>query len=337
MIFVTGGTGLVGSHLLFELSSSNEYIKAVYRDEKRIDIVKSVFQHYDPESWEDRFQKIRWIQGDILNISFLMENIEEGDVVYHCAAKVSFDPSKFHELNKINREGTTNIVNAALGKNAATLCYVSSTAAIGGEDHVLITEETKWKKTPTTSAYSVSKYGAEKEVWRGIEEGLSAVIVNPCVILGPGSWNDSSLTIFKTLKSGQYFYPPGKNATVDARDVARIMVRLVDEGIRSERFLLIGSNQPIRELMTVIASKLDKKAPKKEINKTIANFARTTVEFVSFFTRKRPSITKDSLNSLFGHKEFSNEKIRKALNYTFYSLEEQVDNAVKGRVQSKNS
>ncbi len=229
------------------------------------------------------------------------------------------------------------MVNPAIEKKASCLCHVSSTAAIGGEDHELITEETKWKSTPTTSAYSQSKYGAEREVWRGIEEGLESVIVNPCVILGAGDWNDSSLTIFRTLEKGLRYYPPGANATVDARDVARIMVRLVENGIRSERFLCIGSNQSFLELMTAISAELKTKKPGRLISRNLADFVRKLLGLISIFTRRRPTMTKDTVNSMFAHRTYSSKKIEERLNYSFYSLQEQVDNAFRGRIHSKNS
>lgn len=338
MNFVTGGTGLVGSHLLFELTSNDEPIKALYRSEARQHLVRAIFKHYDLKNWESRFHKIEWVKGDILDITEMNTLITQGMKVYHCAAMVSFDDKFFNQMMHVNRDGTENIVNACLANNAKKLCYVSSTAAIGGEGEKVISEDTKWKNTPSTTGYSISKYCAEREVWRGTEEGLNAVIINPCVVFGAGSWNESSLTIFDTLKKGQSYYPPGSNATVDARDVANAMSLLMESDIQSERFLCIGSNQSFKDLMTEIAQQLGVKTPSKEAKRWQVNLARRILGVISFFTRKRPRINNDTVGNLFGVKYYEVGKIKNAIDINFRPLSEQVKNAIEGRYDSpKNS
>ncbi len=332
MIFVTGGTGLLGSHLLVELAKEEKKIRAMYRSDTRLDIVQHIFEFYFKEGWSKYFEKIEWVKGDILDIIELEDAMKDCEYVYHCAALVSFHPKDFDKVMKINREGTANIVNLCLSKNITKLCYVSSTAAIGGEDGEIIDETHSWKNTPTTSGYSVSKYSAEKEVWRGIEEGLQAVIVNPCVILGPGNWNDSSLTLFKTLQKGIKYYPPGANATVDARDVATIMVKLMQSSIYAERYLCIGSNQTFKELMDAVSEELKVKKPSKLVHRRMVNLARRFLGLIAFFTRKKSSVTSETVNSLFSNYAYDASKIKKELNYKFYSLEETIQNAVKGRM-----
>jgi nucleoside-diphosphate-sugar epimerase len=332
MIFVTGGTGLLGAHLLYDLTKENKRVRAMYRRENRIDNVKFIFKFYNTENWEKQFKLIEWVQGDILDITTLEELIQGCKQVYHSAALVSFHPKDFNALLKINREGTENIVNVCLTNNVEKLCYVSSTAAIGGEDNKIISENTKWKKTPTTSSYSISKYSAEREVWRGIEEGLDAVIVNPCVILGPGNWEESSLTIFKTVQKGLKFHPPGSNATVDVRDVSNVMTQLMESDISGERYLVIGSNQSFKELMTEIANQLNVKPPSKQVSKGVVTFARILSSIFNGIIGKRSTITKDTVSSLYSSKSYDNTKIKEVIGITFRPLSEQVENAIKGRI-----
>lgn len=331
MIFVTGGTGVLGAHLMFDLTQSDTPIRAFYRSKDRISQIASVFKFYNPENWQSQFEKIEWVQGDILDITEVLESMEGCSHVYHLAALVSFHPKDFTKMMKVNREGTENIVNACLHHNIKKLCYVSSTAAIGGEDKV-ISEKTKWKNEPTTSGYSVSKYSAEREVWRGIEEGLNAVIVNPCVILGAGNWKESSLTIFKTVSKGISFYPPGSNATVDARDVSTIMTNLMTSEINAERYLCIGSNQSFKELMTAIAKEIDVKPPKRKVSKWVISIARRFLDVANWIVGSRSDITKDTVNNLYALKSYDNSKVVEALNFDFRPLEEQVKNAVAGRI-----
>lgn len=332
MIFVTGGTGLLGSHLLVELTKTNDNVRAIYRSDKKRNQLQKLFEYYLQDSWKQHYNKIEWVKGDILDIPFLQEVIRENDMVYHCAALVSFNRKDFNSLNKVNAEGTANIVNVCLDQQVKKLCYVSSTAAIGGGDSKTITEESKWKKTPTTTGYSVSKYSAEKEVWRGIEEGLNAVMVNPCVILGAGNWNDSSLTIFRTLKSGVKFFPSGSNATVDARDVTNVMIQLMNSDIQSERYLCIGSNQTFKHLMECISKELNVKPPTIAVKRILVTGVRYILTFIAFVLRKRASITKESVNSLFGHRKYSSAKIEAKLNFSFKTLKETIANSVQGRI-----
>lgn len=331
MIVVTGSTGLLGSHLLFKLSEKGLPIKALYRNEQKIDQVRKLFEFYDPNGCEERFERIEWLKCDILDIPALEDAIQPNDQVYHCAALVSFDKRHFKDLIRINRRGTENIVNVSLAKGVAKMCYVSSTAAIGA-DKDPIDEKCSWKNGPDVSGYSVSKYSAEKEVWRGIEEGLNAVIVNPCVIFGAGNWNDSSLAIYKTVQKGNKFYPPGANATVDARDVADIMVSLMESDINSERFLCVGSNQTFQTLITEIATQLGIEPPRKEAKKWLVNSVRIVSTFLLFLIGKRPLISKDTMHNLFATRRYSTSKIEQTLNFKFRDLKEQVSNSIAGRL-----
>jgi dihydroflavonol-4-reductase len=249
MIFVTGASGLLGSHLLIELLSRGEEIKALKRTNSKLDTVKSIFHFYLGDKSETEFNKISWIDGDLLDITSLIEGISGCNKVYHCAAMVSFVKKDFKKMMKVNKTGTANVVNVCIDSPIEQLVYVSSTAAIGRDgSKEFYTEDNKWVSNPDNSNYAVTKYSAENEVWRGVEEGLNAIIVNPCVILGPGNWNESSLSIFKVVKKGLRFYTPGLNAFVDVRDVAYAMAELSDNKIENQRFLVISENVFFKDL-----------------------------------------------------------------------------------------
>jgi dihydroflavonol-4-reductase len=204
MILVTGATGLVGSHLLFQLIEAGENCKALYRSEHKIKLVEKLFHYYNSPDAEILFSKIIWVKGDLNDPESLESLFLNVDYVYHCAAKVSFYKADFHSCLKENRTATANVVNYSLKNRIKKLCYVSSTAAIGSNENGLTDETTPWEPGAEVSGYSISKFSAEKEVWRGIEEGLTAVIINPCLILGPGDWNSGSLSIFRSAKKGLF-------------------------------------------------------------------------------------------------------------------------------------
>lgn len=333
MVIVTGATGLLGSHLLVELVKKHDHIVAGFQTKSKIQQVKALFQFRFPESFENHWLKIEWREIDILSIDDLEQCIEPEAEVYHCAALVSFQRSDFSKLMKINREGTSNVVNVCLEKGIRKLCYVSSTAAIGGGAEGVLTEKSKWKKTKKTSAYGISKYSAEKEVWRGIEEGLQAVMVNPSVILGAGNWNDSSLTIFKQVHKGLRFYPKGANATVDARDVSEIMVRLMESEIQSERFLCIGSNQSFKELLSTVALGMKKAPPSIAVSNWFLRLLGTVLQFITTITGMRFSLSKETLHSSIGETKYDASKIKEQLSFHFRSLEESVTYSISGQIK----
>ena len=338
MIFVTGGTGLVGSHLLAELTKKDVPITAIYRNPEKIKTVQKIFEFYHKEKASKFFNKIKWEKCDVLDIPRLEELMENHDEVYHCAAIVSFKKRDFSRMIQINRYGTANMVNVALAKNIKKFCYVSSTAAVGNKDvpsDELVDEEGKWILTDETSGYSIAKYSAEKEVWRGAEEGLNVVIVNPSIVFGAGNWKESSLVIFNTIKKGLRFYSPGSNAFVDARDVARIMIQLTDNNIFNQRFLCIGENTTFKNVFETIAQRIGKSAPKHQVSKVLMGFAWRISVFWSVITFTSPAITKSSAQSAFKKIKFSNKKIREKLNYNFFDLKEMVDNAVEFELNHK--
>lgn len=328
MILVTGGTGLLGGHLLVELTKSEDKIRAIYRSDKRIKSVEKLFQYYLGENYSDNWNKIEWFPADIVDIESVKNAFDAVKIVYHCAGFVSFSSSDFRECMKINREGTANMVNLCLHFNIEKFGYVSSVAAIGSVEGELITENCKWEKTPTTGGYSVSKYSAEKEVWRGIEEGLNAVIINPCVILGPGNWEETSLTIFKNVLKGMKFYPTGSNATVDARDVACCLIKLVKSKISNERFLCIGSNQTFQQLITEIAQQANVNVPKKPIAKKWLILIARVIEPINRLMGRKSPLSVNTVNSAYRKLAYDNTKITDATSHSFYTLRETIENSL---------
>ena len=240
MILVTGGTGLVGSHLLYFLLKENANVRAIHRKNSNIKAVKKVFALYTAEV-DSLFNKIEWVEANITDIPALTLAFENIIKVYHCAAFISFDPSKYKVLKKANVEGTANIVNLCLASNIEKLCYVSSVATLGSNlKDQLISEETPWNPDAKNSVYGITKYGAEMEIWRGTQEGLDAVIVNPGLILGTSPDGGGSSIIISLGASGIPFYPSGAMGIVDVQDVVKTMILLMNSEVKNEQFILVG-------------------------------------------------------------------------------------------------
>ena len=271
MILVTGGTGLVGSHLLFELTKSQQKICALYRSQKTIEKVKHIFSYYT-DSVDAQFDRIEWVQSDLNDLPKLAEAFKGVTHVYHCAALISFDPNDYYKLRETNISGTANIVNLSVINGIQKLCYVSSVATMG-YDPVKITEETTWNPEDHQSVYAITKYEAEMEVWRGIQEGVPSVIVNPGVILGPGFFRSGSGGLFKRVYKGLRYVTEGVSGYVGVTDVIKGMVSLMNSDRKNERYIMVAENLSFLDFTTLISNAFKLAPPKKIARKWMLSFA----------------------------------------------------------------
>lgn len=324
MILVTGGTGLVGSNLLHTLLLKGEKVRGLLRPGSRAYDLVDLFEIFAPGSGS-LARQIEWVNGDVLDQPLLHQAMTGIDRVYHCAAMVSFDPRDLKQMQRVNVEGTANVVNACLLHGVKKLCHVSSIAALGKSEHgEIINESTHWKTARRNSGYAVSKYGGEREVWRGIEEGLNAVIVNPSVIIGTGGASGSNLLakIVKFLP----FYTTGVNGYVDVRDVVNAMVLLMDSNITAQRFVLNSQNLTLRELNTSAALLLGRRSPYFPMHKTLAIIAAWVGESLSHIAGRKPLLTSEIVRPLFSKSYYSAEKFIRETGYEFITVEKSLRN-----------
>lgn len=249
MILVTGASGFLGQHLLCLLGKEQAPVRALY-------------YNTPPPAAADAMNQISWMQCDLLDIFAVEEAFEGITEVYHCAAQVSFDAEDKYRIQRINRDTTANVVNAALDAGVRKMVFVSSVATLGrGNLDKPLTEKDFWEESNNNTAYARSKYLSEMEVWRGMAEGLNAVIVNPAVILGAGNWQKGSARLISLAEKEFPFYTEGVNGWVDAADVTRAMLLLMRSDITNERFILSEGNYSYREIFTLMAQALAKKPP----------------------------------------------------------------------------
>ena len=323
MILVTGGTGLVGAHLLYKLSLTEPKIRAIYRSEKKIDKARHVFSYFTKDV-DTLFNKIEWVEGDILNVPKLEEAFQGITKVYHSAALVSFDPNDYYKLRKTNIEGTANIVNLCLANQIEKLCYVSSVAVLGKEGNDIITERTDWNPNADNSVYSITKYGAEMEVWRGTQEGLNAVIVNPGIILGGGFWKLGSGALFRKIYQGMKYYTTGLLGYVDVNDVVDGMIMLMNSEISNERFIMVADNWSFKDFSVMVADKLNVIPPKKEAKLWQLQVAWRLDWLNYFFKRKYRKFTKQMASSVQNNCVFNSDKLKNELKFNFTPVEKSI-------------
>lgn len=327
MILVTGGTGLVGSHLLYKLLQTNDRVKAIYRREHKLELVKKVFSYYTPD-FESVYNKIEWIYADITDIPSLEVAFKDVEYVYHCAAFVSFEPDKYHQLRKINIEGTANVVNFCISNSVKKLCYISSIAAIGHHQNSqqLITEDTNWNQEDDNSVYAITKYGAEIEVWRGTQEGVDAVILNPGIIIGPGFWNSGgSSSLIKKIYKGMPYYTLGVTGYVDVNDVVSTMLQLMQSDIKNERFIVVSENLSFKELQDLTTSALGVKPVTREATSFILAIGWRLDWLNHFLTRKRRRLSKQMTRSAKSITKYDASKLKNALGITFKPMRDSIN------------
>ena len=303
-ILVTGGTGFLGAYIIKELVLKGYAVKALKRASSKMPLFIDA----------SILDQVEWVEGDVLDIPSLAEAMQDVDCIIHSAAIVSFDKRARINMYKTNIEGTTNVVNVALEQNVKRLVFISSVAALGrAKSGTMIDEKTKWVDGDTNTAYAVSKFKAELEVWRGFAEGLEGCILNPATILGFGSWNDSSCALFKSVYKGMPWYTNGVNGFVAVEDVAKAAAYLCDTEITEERYVLVGDNWSFKKLLSTIAEGFGNKHPYKEATPFMSGIAWRLEKLKSFITGQKPLITKESA-AVANHLSYYNgDKIKKAI------------------------
>ncbi len=311
MIFVTGASGLVGSHLIQSLIEKGLSVRALYR--KNI----PVFKHAD---------KVDWVKGDILDVISLDTSLQGVSQVYHCAAIVSFAPKQAVTMLQANVEGTANVVNACINHKIHKLVYVSSVAALGRiREDAAVNETMNWTPETSNSIYGKSKYLAEMEVWRGMGEGLNVAIVNPVIILGAGDWNKGSSEIFKSAYDEFPWYTNGVSGFVDVLDVVDAMQLLMNSDIQGQRYIISGANKAYQAIFTQIATAFHKRPPYKKVTPLLAAIVWRLEAFKGMITGKTPLLTKETAATAQAVVHFDNSKFLNAFpTFTYRTMEETI-------------
>lgn len=316
MIIVTGGTGLVGSHLLLKLTETALEVRAIYRSQERVDRVEEFFAFAKAQS---RFSNITWLQADLTNVPQLTAAFEGVTHVYHCAALVSFDPYDFDKLIKTNVEGTANVVNLCLAQEVRKLCHLSSIATLSKLPNTPVDEENHWDPNEENSVYAISKYGAETEVWRGSQEELDVIIFNPGVILGEGPLDEGSAKLFTRAFKESSYYPAGGTAFVDVKDLVDVMLLGMQSSQKNERYIVVSGNHSFQDVLGRIAKEFSKQPPHKQLAPKNLRWLALLDKLQGFFTGKR-KLTAAMVSSISNSQTYSNEKLTNEFSFSFQDL-----------------
>ena len=309
-VLVTGAAGLVG----------REVVKAL---QKKNYTVKALFHHNSPAEPDGA----TWIKGDILDTEFLQDVMQDVDAVVHCAAIVSFNPKRRKSLYKVNIEGTCNIGDDCLYAGVIMLVHISSVEALARrKDDNIIDEQLTYKDDGKRSMYGLTKHYGEKEVWRGIGEGLNAVIINPSIILGGSDWNNGSTELFKSVYNQFPWYTQGINGFVDVQDVAKAIIMLLGSDISGERFIMNAESVSYQQLFNMIAAGFQKNPPHKKVTPFLSSVVWRAEAIKSLFTGKAPMITKETADTAMSVYRYDNSKLKEYIpSFEYTPLAETVD------------
>jgi len=317
-VLVTGGTGFLGAYVIRELVEKGYAVRAIRRSGVLPDFIPAGI-----------LNQVEWVAGDVLDVIALEEAMVDVDSVVHAAAKVSFSGRDRRALFATNVEGTANVVNAALERNIRRLVHVSSVAALGrtGQGET-VTEKKVWEESKYNTNYAISKFRGEIEVWRGMGEGLPAVVVNPSTILGYGDWNSSSCALFRSAYREFPWYTDGVNGFVDVTDTAKAIVCLLESDVTGQRYILNGDNWTFRRLFETIAGSFGKKPPSRKATPFLAGIAWRTARLKSMVSGQSSLLTRESARVARSSTYFDNGKILQQLpGFHFTPLEDSIREA----------
>ncbi|MEO5501854.1 MAG: NAD-dependent epimerase/dehydratase family protein [Ginsengibacter sp.] len=312
-VLVTGASGLLGEELIIQLLNNGQEVIALV--------------HNNPIKIKNPLLQV--IQGDIFDVILLEDLAAQVQQVYHCAGIVAFSAKQKEQMIRVNIEGTANVVNACITNNKIKLVHVSSVSALGRiREGEKINEKMNWTEETSNSFYGHTKYLGEMEVWRGIAEGLNAVIVNPTIILGGNKWDSGSMAIFKTAFEEFKYYTEGVSGFVDVHDVAEAMMLLMNSSISGERFILSGENKAYRDVFSLIATSFKKRPPYKKVTPALADFVWRLQAIKSFIFGTKHLLTKETARTAQAKVYFNNQKILNALpGFTFTKIDETIRNS----------
>ena len=325
MVFVTGGTGLVGAHLIAELVGRGESVKALKRENSNTRIVDDLTEFYGIE----KKGEIEWVDGDVLDFYLIKDLLKGVKHLYHAAAMVSLNPARVQEMMEVNETGTVNLLNASLESGVEKFAFVSSIATLGNSvNGYPVDESCMWQADEKHYPYAKSKFRAEMEVGRASLEGLKTIVVNPSFILGPGDTSKSSIQVFRRIKEGLSFYTSGSTGYVHARDVASVLILLMNSDVENERFVLNSENKPLKYFFDTVAKELNVKPPRIKAGRLLLDIAWRTEALKFRFTGKEPLISRTTARIASSDLKYSSKKLYDTTGFSFRSLNEAIADTV---------
>lgn len=313
-IFITGATGLIGSHLCKHFIDAGHAVVALKRENSNLGLLY------------DYAEQIEWKLGDITDPKSLEGIFSTIDYVIHSAAMISFEEDNQQTMIQVNVNGTMNVLKEAKESNVQKFCLISSSAALGKPlKGQLIDENINTETSIKNTHYARSKYLAEQATWSAGKSGLPILILNPPVVLGAGDWTQSSGRLIDYVWKRKSFYPSGIVNVVDLRDLVHMLDQLLFSDVTNEQFIVSGHSIYYKEFFEKTALKMNCTPPKLKLSKFFAEVLWRLEKARSKLTGSKPFITKETARSSSSEYRYSNYKILKSTNLEFRALEDTID------------
>lgn len=242
MIAVTAGKQPISQVVLTTLSQKGHALKVLVSSDEQLQTFKKLL----PES------SIHYIKGSLLDVPCLDDLLEETTTVFHLDEMVSFRPSEKGEMYRHNVKGTANVVNVALYHQVQKMIFLSSVRAFGEKsDTPQFNESAKWVNVKNAKGYGWSKHLAEREIWRGVNEGLQSFILNVGYITDHLPEDEQMKNIIGYLVH-QGIYPEGRLELMEIEDLMAVMLQLMSSKESSEQYIVTNGSVTYRELVEAI-------------------------------------------------------------------------------------
>jgi nucleoside-diphosphate-sugar epimerase len=323
MNFITGATGMLGAHLIGELLKRAMPVVAGCRSIESTEESLALLRFMGFS--EEQIQSIQWRICDVLDTDALIRAFDGCSTVYHTAAIVSYHSKDRAIMYETNVQGTANVVNVALSLGGIKIIHVSSIASLGKSNlGQTLNENTEWKNSAFNTHYGITKHLSDLEIWRGVQEGIEALIVHPGFIIGAGSFERSSPSVFKKIKEGLAYYPPGGTGFISAKDCAFAMVELAHSKARNEAFVLVTRSESMEWLFQHVAAALGCPAPNKLASPMLMQIARIAEWLKELLSGKKALITRETVKNASIQFYYDNQKLMSAIPNRTWDLEPEI-------------
>lgn len=278
-VFVTGGTGFVGAHVVRKLVERGDHVIALVRPGSNLRLLQGM--------------PIETVTGNIISMDSLLWPLRGIDELYHIAADYRLWAPDPREIYLNNLVGTLHIMEAALRLQVPRVVYTSTVGCLGlPKDGTPGDEETPVTREELIGHYKKSKFDAEKVAFDYVAKGLNVVIVNPSTPIGPGDIKPTPTgkIILDFLKGKMLAYVDTGLNLVDVEDVAEGHLLAAAKGRVGEKYILGNCNLTLQEILTILAQITNRRPPSLRIPHWVSLFAAYADSAISLIFGKAPGI-----------------------------------------------
>ena len=322
-VLVTGATGFLGRHLVNDLINKGQQVSILARNSSDISFISD--------------KPVRIFYGDITDSSSVLAATKDKEVVYHLAGLIAYKKEERPLMEKINVQGTDNILKACVSNRVSKFLHLSSVAAIGANFQPQpIDEDFNYNLGKYNLGYFETKRKAEELVVKTFyETGLKTYLINPSTIYGMGdAMKNSRKTQAKVAQGRFIFYPPGGVNVVYVGDVVKAIDLCLKKGQPARRYIIGGENMTIKKLFSTIAEIAGVRAPKIPLPVPLLKGFGFLGDFMEKFSIKSSLSSETALIASLYH-WFLNKRARKELGFQPTPVRKALEESVFWMIKNK--